>query len=77
MGIRHPTLRAQVARSRTTQLIRDQVVIGFAMRITTPMPEPVLGGPIVVVVNTKAAFPRQQTIVSVCHARLRALAIRI
>ena len=77
MGIRRPTLRAQVVRSRTTQLTLDRVVIGFAMPITTQMMENVWNGPIAVVVNTKAAVPRRQSIVGACHARLRALAILI
>ena len=77
MGIRRPTLRAQVVRSRTTRLTLDRVVIGFAMTITMHTTENVWSGPIVVVVNTKAAVPRRQSIVGACHARLRALAMLI
>ena len=77
MEILHPTLRAQVVRSRTTQLTLDRAVIGFAMAITTQMMENVWNGPIAVVVSFKAAVPLPQPIVGVCHAHPRALAIRI
>ena len=77
MEILHPTLRAQVVRSRTTQLTLDRVVIGFAMPITTQMMENVWNGPLAVVVSSKAAVPLPQPIVGVCHAHLHALAIRI
>ena len=75
---RHRIRCVQSARNQTTRpLPATRDATGFAMTITMHTTENVWSGPIVVVVNTKAAFPRQQTIVSVCHARLRALAIRI
>ena len=77
MEILHPTLRAQVVRSRTTQLTLDRVVIGFAMPITTQMMGNVWNGPLAVVVSSKAAVPLPQPIVGVCHAHLHAQAIRI
>ena len=60
MGIQRPTRRAQVVQSRTTRLLVDRVVTGFAMTITTHTPANAWSGPIVVLVSTKAAVPPRQ-----------------
>ena len=74
--IRHQIRCVQSVRNQTTRpLLAIQDATGFAMTITTQMTESVWSGPIVVVVNTKAAFPRQQSTVAARDAQPLALNI--
>ena len=75
---RHRIRCVQSVRNQTTRpLLAIQDATGFAMTITTQMTESVWSGPIVVVVNTKAAVPRQQPTVIVPDAQLLAPSIPV
>ena len=75
---RHRIRCVQSARTQATRpfpATRDAT--GFAMTITMHTTENVWSGPIVVVVNTKAAVPRQQPTVIVPDAQLLAPSIPV